>query len=557
GDPGGRPRPAAGHARDVRDHAPGRDHAQPHRPRPRRGERPAPGRGLLPGVQPGARLVRPRVLRPRPLPQARRRDRRGERPPGRRVLRERPRLRRPRRPPASERGVGPRVGRGRRARQARRDHLPRREHRAGQPVRAVRAAHRRRLPPDRRGVQLPAVQLPAPPRHRGRRPLHPGVPVVLPGRGPVGDGRARGPRGERGHAGAVRGPPGRAVRRPGRRGRRGARRLLPGRGEGDGVLGCLRHGRGAAQARRPAAGRGPPAHRGGDHRARVRAVPPRHGRRRRGGAGRPRRVPAALARRPARREGGPRRARGPRPRALAGGGGGDPRPRSPMNRARCRPAGGGRYWPIHRRSIQGVAMVATTETSPAPHRGAATAVALLLALAASACGGAEPSPAPPAPTERGLPADKVDFCTGAVDLAGVVNDGPDVPDGPPPPSPEDVAAAFEEYQARLEPPLTAVEQSVPPALQQDIATIARQARYAVATNDEAPLGTPEYDTAVSRLRAYMITDCGFEQVRVTAVEYRFDGIPARLPAGTVAFTVSNQGAETHELDVYRINEGVP
>jgi len=202
-------------------------------------------------------------------------------------------------------------------------------------------------------------------------------------------------------------------------------------------------------------------------------------------------------------------------------------------------------------------MVATTETSPAPHRGAATAVALLLALAASACGGAEPSPAPPAPTERGLPADKVDFCTGAVDLAGVVNDGPDVPDGPPPPSPEDVAAAFEEYQARLEPPLTAVEQSVPPALQQDIATIARQARYAVATDDEAPLGTPEYDTAVSRLRAYMITDCGFEQVRVTAVEYRFDGIPARLPAGTVAFTVSNQGAETHELDVYRINEGVP
>jgi len=181
---------------------------------------------------------------------------------------------------------------------------------------------------------------------------------------------------------------------------------------------------------------------------------------------------------------------------------------------------------------------------------------LLLAVVTSACGGAGTSPAPPdAPAGQALPADKAAFCTAAVDLARVVSDGPDV--GNPPGAPEDVAAAFDEYAARLEPPLTAMEQSVPPALQQDIATIARQARYAVATNDEAPLNTPEYDTAASRLRAFMITECRFEQVRVTAVEYRFEGIPPALPAGTVAFTMSNQGAEPHELDVYRINEGVP
>jgi uncharacterized cupredoxin-like copper-binding protein len=55
----------------------------------------------------------------------------------------------------------------------------------------------------------------------------------------------------------------------------------------------------------------------------------------------------------------------------------------------------------------------------------------------------------------------------------------------------------------------------------------------------------------------MITDCGFEQARVTAVDYRFDGLSPTLPAGTVAFTLSNQGAESHDMDVYRINEGVP
>jgi hypothetical protein len=203
-------------------------------------------------------------------------------------------------------------------------------------------------------------------------------------------------------------------------------------------------------------------------------------------------------------------------------------------------------------------MVARTEIRALPRRGAASALVLLLAVVTSACGGAGTGPGPNAPvppTGQGLPAETAGFCTAAVDLAAVVNDGPDVPN--PPPSPDDVAAAFDEYQARLEPPLTAMEQSVPPALQQDIATIARQARYAVATNDEAPLNTPEFDSAASRLRAFMITECRFEQVRVTAVEYRFDGIPPTLPAGTVAFTMSNQGAEPHELDVYRINEGVP
>jgi hypothetical protein len=191
-------------------------------------------------------------------------------------------------------------------------------------------------------------------------------------------------------------------------------------------------------------------------------------------------------------------------------------------------------------------------------RGAASASLLLLVVVTSACGGGGTSPAPDGqttPTGQALPAETAAFCTAAVDLARVVTEGPDVANPPGPP--EEVAAAFEEYQARLEPPLKAMEESVPPALQQDIATIARQTRYAVATNDEAPLETPENATAVDRLRTFMISECGFEQVRVTALDHQFEGIPPTLPARTVAFTLSDQGAEPHELDVYRINEGVP
>ena len=71
----------------------------------------------------------------------------------------------------------------------------------------VRREGRHRRPPGDRGVQLPALQPHPPARHRRRRPLHPGLPAALPVRRPGRDGRARGPRGQRGDAGARRRPP--------------------------------------------------------------------------------------------------------------------------------------------------------------------------------------------------------------------------------------------------------------------------------------------------------------------------------------------------------------
>ena len=103
------------------------------------------GSGLTAGrdfhlvFSPGAGADRPGLRRPAPLPEAGRRHRRGV---GARAgvefyeavldFDERPDL------TAAERRVGPRLRRGGRAGQARRDDLPRREHRAGEPVRPVR-----------------------------------------------------------------------------------------------------------------------------------------------------------------------------------------------------------------------------------------------------------------------------------------------------------------------------------------------------------------------------------------------------------------------------------
>ena len=111
--------------------------------------------------------------------------------------------------------------------------------------------HRHRRLPGHRGVQLAAVQPHPPPGHRGRRPLHPGVPAALPLDRPRRRHRAHGAPAERLDARASR----RAGRRHPRRPRRASRavvlgRRLPRRRQGDGVLGRVPDGRGARVAGR-------------------------------------------------------------------------------------------------------------------------------------------------------------------------------------------------------------------------------------------------------------------------------------------------------------------
>ncbi len=130
----------------LRDDAAGRHHPRPARPAPgAQAAACASGVDLFLAFSP-ERVSSGRVFADLArYPEARRRRRRGERAAGGRRstapacdFDERPDLARP------ERRVGPGLGRGGGAGEAGRDHLPRRQHRAGQPVRALRRPDRRR-----------------------------------------------------------------------------------------------------------------------------------------------------------------------------------------------------------------------------------------------------------------------------------------------------------------------------------------------------------------------------------------------------------------------------
>jgi hypothetical protein len=181
---------------------------------------------------------------------------------------------------------------------------------------------------------------------------------------------------------------------------------------------------------------------------------------------------------------------------------------------------------------------------------------VLLAVAIGGCGGGESPPSGAQPTAAGPgrpapPPELATFCGAAVDLVQVLDDGVDVnPDS----TPEDTAKAYQDFQAAVEPSLTAVEQNTPPAVQQDIGTLGRQARYAVSTSTDAPLNTPEFDAALDRTRTVVTSQCLIPEVRVTSTDFKYDGIPPEVTPGAVAVTFGNLGAEPHEMEVFRIDD---
>lgn len=183
---------------------------------------------------------------------------------------------------------------------------------------------------------------------------------------------------------------------------------------------------------------------------------------------------------------------------------------------------------------------------------ALAAMLLATALLATACATGAPPTAPP--TSAAPESDPAAFCGAAVDAARALDAGPDL--GPEPLTPEQTAAAFAEYRARLEPPLAVIERDPPPMLRDAVDTLARQARYAIDNQDAAALATPEFESAADRLLTYVSRDCGYPVVRVVATDYAYQGIPPTLGQGTTVFSEVNRGAEPHELNIYRIDDDV-
>lgn len=113
--------------------------------------------------------------------------------------------------------------------------------------------------------------------------------------------------------------------------------------------------------------------------------------------------------------------------------------------------------------------------------------------------------------------------------------------------------------ATLTPLLDTLESGAPEEIAEQVGVMTTAARSVLDSNGEdfSAFEAPEFAEAQSEVDPYMFENCEFdEKVEVTAADYSFDGIPTELPAGRVAFLLTNEGNEPHEMALARKKDGV-
>jgi hypothetical protein len=184
-----------------------------------------------------------------------------------------------------------------------------------------------------------------------------------------------------------------------------------------------------------------------------------------------------------------------------------------------------------------------------------------VALLAAGCGGDDdadtpssgnPPTTPPTTEAEAAAADPAAYCTAeaAIETAAA-------PDTSTAASDEEVATILKTWATDTMQPLVGpVVDAAPEEVSADIGTLADAVTQLATDGDATVMQSPEFLTATDDVHAYDIANCDWTSVEVTATEYQYGGIPTEMAAGTTSFEFANQGAEPHELRVYRKADGV-
>lgn len=125
-----------------------------------------------------------------------------------------------------------------------------------------------------------------------------------------------------------------------------------------------------------------------------------------------------------------------------------------------------------------------------------------------------------------------------------------LPDGPPgaAPTPEIKAKVKAGYDAYLAKPLADFEANVPTAIATETHEAVAEVRRFADTGDGSILDSKDLAPKVLKIDSYMFANCNDgARTEVTAVDYGYQGLPARLKAGVNRFGLKNTGTETHEM----------
>ncbi|HEX2294292.1 MAG TPA: hypothetical protein VHN37_03185 [Actinomycetota bacterium] len=161
-------------------------------------------------------------------------------------------------------------------------------------------------------------------------------------------------------------------------------------------------------------------------------------------------------------------------------------------------------------------------------------------LLVTACGGddGEDSAAGPTPAaEETAAADYSAFCDAVVEAETAV-----------------LAASSGGDPSGIEDLVETVEENAPPELEEQVAVVTDTVREALRTQDDRAFEGDEFSESEEEVDRWVVDNCGYDEVPVTAVDYAFEGVPETMPAGNTAFVFSNEGEEVHEMIMVRYKD---
>jgi hypothetical protein len=121
----------------------------------------------------------------------------------------------------------------------------------------------------------------------------------------------------------------------------------------------------------------------------------------------------------------------------------------------------------------------------------------------------------------------------------------------------DAALAPEEPDpAAVEQALAAAEDAAPEELADEVNTAVGAVREAMSNPDSNAFESEEVGDALTGINDYYASDCGFQELEITATEYAFGDVPDTVDAEPSLLRLSNDGQEFHEAVVFRFNDDV-
>ncbi len=121
------------------------------------------------------------------------------------------------------------------------------------------------------------------------------------------------------------------------------------------------------------------------------------------------------------------------------------------------------------------------------------------------------------------------------------------------PDPAAPAKAQKAFVKKLNAVLTRAGKAAP----SDISTEVTTAVTALKDDVSAAFQDPDVGEAVGAVDQWALTNCDYDVVDVSLVDYGFEGVPATMSTGKAVFGLTNDGADSHEMVVFRLKTDTP